>query len=113
MGSGWECKEYVRDFLPFQGAFRPNWEKLYKRWLENDKKEWACFDKKGKLEFVESATQKITDTEDMPNEWATGDLESYEKVKKEQDRIHGVHGVEDWEIEEAWRNADEAETGEI
>ncbi|KAI8820886.1 uncharacterized protein EV422DRAFT_506605 [Fimicolochytrium jonesii] len=70
MGSGWECKEYERDFCRFNSIMKPVWRKLYDRWIENEKKEWACFDKPGKLEFVKN--NAVTESISMPNEWASG-----------------------------------------
>ena len=37
MGSGYETKSYVVDFLDFQKNFRPQWAVEYKKWLDNPK----------------------------------------------------------------------------
>ena len=68
MGSGWECKEYNRDFLPFQAAYKPSWGKLYQRWVENEMKEWPCFDKPDVLEFVKDG-HIVTERIPIPNDW--------------------------------------------
>jgi len=43
MGSEYEFKEW-RDFVEFNNKFKPNWSKLYERYIINDKKEWCVFD---------------------------------------------------------------------
>lgn len=43
MGSGYEFKEW-RDFVEFNNKFKPNWSKLYERYIINNKKEWCVFD---------------------------------------------------------------------
>ncbi|KAJ3055890.1 hypothetical protein HK097_008887 [Rhizophlyctis rosea] len=72
IGSGYACKEYTRDFLRFQDAYQPKWAKLYARWVENNRKEWACFDVPGKLEFVTTESATIFESLSMPNDWADG-----------------------------------------
>lgn len=36
IGSGYECKCYVIDFIPFIKEFNPNWHDLYKESLERN-----------------------------------------------------------------------------
>lgn len=71
LGSGYEAKCWFRDYCPFSRAHRPDWPKLYERWIANGKKEWPCFDKPGKLEFVRDGVT-VVESLDMPNEWAAG-----------------------------------------
>ena len=68
MGSGYECKEYERDYCRFNNKFKPDWAKLYERWSQSgEQKEWACFDVPGKLEFVRN--NSVTESLPLPNEW--------------------------------------------
>ena len=71
LGSGYECKDYHRDFLRFQSIHQPKWATLYERWVANGRKEWACFDISGKLEFVKNGGE-VTESHTMPNQWASG-----------------------------------------
>lgn len=46
LGSGRECKCYIRDFLPFQQRFKPAWARLYDRFRAQHAagvKEWPEF----------------------------------------------------------------------
>ena len=47
IGSGYECKEYCRDILPFIGEFNPAWNKLYDRFTAAQPDiEWPVFGEK-------------------------------------------------------------------
>jgi len=86
IGSEWECKTWL-DFVEFNNRFRPRWAKLYERFRSKDGKEWACFDKPGRLEFV---SKRDLDTKSLgvfqqtvvnesfgfPNEYAEGPTQS-------------------------------------
>lgn len=43
IGSSYEFKEWM-DFVLFNNIFKPNWNKLYNRYILNNKKELAVFD---------------------------------------------------------------------
>jgi hypothetical protein len=43
IGSGYECKCYTRDFIPFIQEFNPKWNKLYDRYINSNCTEWAVF----------------------------------------------------------------------
>ena len=70
-GSFYEIEEWM-DFVVFNNNFKPQWDKLYKRFEEKkliNQTEWACFDV-DKLEFVDFKTQKINESFNYPNEYS-------------------------------------------
>lgn len=70
MGSGYECKCYVQDFIPFQSSFKPNWQKLYLRYLEHNKTEWPVFgEKDGYIIFISDKDTLDSEKEEMLINW--------------------------------------------
>ena len=75
MGSGYEAKDYHRDFKHFNCRWNPNWPELYARYQESERRghiEWACFDNAENLEFVVEKSQKVSESLPYPNKYAHG-----------------------------------------
>lgn len=69
IGSGYECKCYVKDFVPFQHSFRPNWKKLYEKFIEENKKEWPIFGEKENIVIFINNTLNI-EKEELLENWS-------------------------------------------
>ena len=65
-----ELREYHR-------KYQPVWTALYERWLQQKDNpagtEWACFDVKGKVEFVRRGGSIVVESLAMPNQYAGGE----------------------------------------
>ena len=65
-----ELKEYHRKYQPI-------WTALYDRWVQQKDNpagtEWACFDVKGKVEFVRRGGDVVVESLAMPNQYALGE----------------------------------------
>lgn len=71
VGSGYECKCYVRDFVPFQNCFNPNWKKLYDRFIQQNQKEWPVFGEKENIVIFISDKDTIeAEKEELLENWS-------------------------------------------
>ena len=89
LGSGYEAKEWERDIQYFNEKWKPDWKKLYDRFIQFKKDnpgsiEWACFNHDTKLEFVEHPGQTVTSSYTFPNEYS-----DYTFRKREQNTFAG------------------------
>ena len=66
----------VRELREYHRKYQPIWTALYARWVEQKDNpagtEWACFDVKGKVEFVRKGGDVVVESLALPNRYALG-----------------------------------------
>ena len=70
IGSGFECKDYCQDILPFKQEFNPAWPKLYDRFIVAQPDiEWPVFGEKPNV-VVFYNTMTNTSVDEPLSDWS-------------------------------------------